>query len=176
MSLVVCNVENEVLWIQLQGLYSQHFIFFVTYKWAQKACIFVLGKPFHITVIQHSNLLSLVVCNVENEVLWIQLQGLYSQHFILFVTYKWAQKAWAFVLGKPFQITVMQCSNLLSLLVGYKENEVLWIQLQGLYSQHFILFVTYKWAQKAWIFVLAKPFNLTVMQHSNLLSLRLYVT
>ncbi len=33
--------------------------------------------------------------------------------------------------------------------VSYKENEVLWIQSQVPYSQHFIFFVTYKWVQLA---------------------------
>jgi hypothetical protein len=37
-------------------------------------------------------------------------QGMYSQHFIIFVnfvTYKWAKYAWVFVHNKPFQPIVM---------------------------------------------------------------------
>ncbi len=34
--------------------------------------------------------------------------------------------------------------NLLVQFVSYKENEVLWIRTQGLYSQHTIFFVTYE--------------------------------
>ncbi len=34
-------------------------------------------------------------------------QGLYSQQFNLFVTYKWAQKAGVFAPDKPFWLSVM---------------------------------------------------------------------
>ncbi len=33
---------------------------------------------------------------------------------------------------------------LLDQLIGYEENEVLWLHSLSLYSQHFIFFVTYK--------------------------------
>jgi hypothetical protein len=33
--------------------------------------------------------------------------------------------------------------------MSYKDNEVLQICYQGMYSQPFIFFVTYEWAQKA---------------------------
>ncbi len=36
--------------IRNQGPYSQHFIFFVTYEWDQKARAFVLGKPLQACV------------------------------------------------------------------------------------------------------------------------------
>ncbi len=32
-----------------QGPYSQHFIIFVNYEWAQKACAFVPAKPFYLS-------------------------------------------------------------------------------------------------------------------------------
>jgi len=32
---LVSYKQNGVLWIQYQGRYSQHFIFFVTYGWTQ---------------------------------------------------------------------------------------------------------------------------------------------
>jgi hypothetical protein len=50
-----------------------------------------------------------------------------------------------FVSNKTFQSSVMKSSNLLDPFVSYKENEVLWIHLQGPYSQHYIFFVTYVW-------------------------------
>ncbi len=37
--------------------YSQHFIFFLTYKWVQQARVFVLGKPFQTSVLWHTSLL-----------------------------------------------------------------------------------------------------------------------
>jgi hypothetical protein len=37
--------------------------------------------------------------------------------------------------------------SLLDQFVSYEENEMLWILTQELYSQHFIVFVTYEWAQ-----------------------------
>jgi hypothetical protein len=36
-----------------KGSYSQHFVFFVTYKLAQLARVFVPGKPFQPSVISH---------------------------------------------------------------------------------------------------------------------------
>ncbi len=50
-----------------QGLYSQHFIFFVTYDWAHLARIFVPDMSFQPSVIKHSSLLgSFLICE-ENE-------------------------------------------------------------------------------------------------------------
>ncbi len=48
-----------------------HFIFFVTYDWAQKARVFVTGKPFWPTVVQLSSLLGQYISYEENEVLWM---------------------------------------------------------------------------------------------------------
>ncbi len=38
--------RNTFKLIMNTGLYSQHFIFFATYEWAQKARVLVTGKPF----------------------------------------------------------------------------------------------------------------------------------
>jgi hypothetical protein len=46
-----------------------------------------------------------------------------SKHFILFVTYKWAQLTRVFVHGKPFQARVIEHFNLLGSIVNYKEKE-----------------------------------------------------
>ncbi len=48
------------------------------------------------------------------------------------------------VTGKFFQPIVIYYS---SFIVSYEDNEVLWIQYKGLYSQHFIFFVAYELAQ-----------------------------
>jgi hypothetical protein len=53
----------------------------------------------------------------------------------------WAQKARVIVNSKPLWHIVVYRSCLLGLLVSYKENEVLRIRLQGLYSQAFLFFV-----------------------------------
>jgi hypothetical protein len=50
-----------------------------------------------------------------------------------------------FVSCKTFQSSVMKSSSLLDPFVSYEENKVLWIHLQGPYSQHYIFFVTYVW-------------------------------
>jgi hypothetical protein len=50
-------------------LYSQHFIFFITYEWALEGMLFVTGEPFKPSVINHSSLLCLFVINEIKEVL-----------------------------------------------------------------------------------------------------------
>jgi hypothetical protein len=42
-------------------------------------------------------------------------------------------------------------SGLLGAFVSYEGNEVLQIQPLSLYSQHFILFITYEWAKDSYI-------------------------
>ncbi len=44
-------------------------------------------------------------------------QGLHSQHFISFITYKWAQEAR--VPGKPFQLSMIYDSSLLDPFIIY---------------------------------------------------------
>ena len=51
-----------------RGSYSQH-IFCVTYDLAQKDKVFVRGKPFQLSVMQHSSLFVPPVSYRENEVL-----------------------------------------------------------------------------------------------------------
>jgi hypothetical protein len=53
-----------LLWKQ----YSQHLIFFITYKWAQQARLFVPGKPFPPSVMQHYVLLNPFASYRENKV------------------------------------------------------------------------------------------------------------
>ncbi len=84
---------------------------------------------------------------MEGKVLWMQPLSEYSQHFIVFVTYKQAQYVRVFVTGKHLKLGVMQQSSLLGWFISYIENKVSWIQPLGPYSQHFIFFVTYKQAQ-----------------------------
>jgi hypothetical protein len=73
----------------------------------------------------HSSLYSSLVQYEETKVLLIRPWGLYSQHFIFFITYEQAQKVRVFVLGKPFQLNVMQHSSLSDQFTSYEENEFL---------------------------------------------------
>ncbi len=107
--------------------------------------MFVHGKPFQLSFMEHSCFLGPFISYEENKVFWILSQGLYSQHFIFLVTCEWAQYARVFVPAKPFQLSVMYKTFFLGPFVSYDEYEVLWILSQGLYSQHSIFFVTYKW-------------------------------
>jgi hypothetical protein len=57
-----------------------------------------MNRPKKLECFSETSLYSLVKCNTlalqsyeENEVLWIQYQGLYSQHLIFFVAYEWTQ-------------------------------------------------------------------------------------
>jgi hypothetical protein len=52
-----------------QGLYSQYFIFFVTYEWTQHESVFVPWKTFQHGVMKQSSLLDPFVHNEEIEVL-----------------------------------------------------------------------------------------------------------
>jgi hypothetical protein len=67
--------------------------------------------------------------------------------FMFFITSELAQKPRLFVPGKPLQPSVMEHSSVLGPFISYKENEVLWILPQELYSQLFMFFITYEWAQ-----------------------------
>jgi hypothetical protein len=73
------------------GPYEEHFIFYVTYEWPQQARMLDPGKPFQPSVMKHSCILCPFVSSKENEVLGIRSLGSYAEHFIFYVTYKWAQ-------------------------------------------------------------------------------------
>ncbi len=104
---------------------TQHFIFFVTYKWVLKARVLVLAKPFWNFAIQCPSLLGPFVSYVENDALGIWLLGPYSHHFIFFATYKWAQKARVFVPAKPIEPIIIQHPSMLGPFASYVENDVL---------------------------------------------------
>ncbi len=162
--------ENELLWIWYLRLYSKHFTFFVTHKWAQKARLLHYTRPERLAMDKHSSLFSPFVRYDKNEYLWILLLRLYYQHFIFSVTYKWAQKARVLHNTKPERLAKDNHSNLFSPFVSYDENELLWLWYLRLYSQHFILFVTHTWAQKARVLHYAKAERLTRDKHSSLFS------
>ncbi len=69
------------------GLYSQHFIFFVTYEWTKKARMLHYAGLESLARDKYSSLLGPFVSYEENDVLWKFLLGLYSQNFFFFVTY-----------------------------------------------------------------------------------------
>ncbi len=106
------------------GPYAQPFIFYVTYEWGQQARMFDPGKPFQPSVIRHSSILYQFVSWKENEVLGIRSLGSYEEHFIFYVTYKWAQYGRVFVPGKPIQPSERQPSSILCPFVSSKENKV----------------------------------------------------
>jgi hypothetical protein len=116
---------------------------------------------------KHSSLLGEFVSYKENEVMWIR--SLVTIYFISFVTYQWAQKATAV---HNIRLEKLYCDKLSSLLeefVSYKENEVLWIWPLWPYTQHFISFVTYQWAQKATVVHYIRLENLYCDKNSSLL-------
>ncbi len=110
--------------IRILRSYSQHFIFFVAYEWV-----------FHNTWLErlaedkHSCLLDPFVSYTKNEVLWIYTLGLYSQNFIFFVAYKWAQKARVLHYAWLERFAQDKYSCLLEPFKTYEENKVLRIQL-----------------------------------------------
>ncbi len=92
--------QNALYWIELEKngknlwLYSQDFIFFITYKEAQYVGVLRYSKLERLADGKHPSLLGSFICFIsyeENEVLWIWLLGQHSKHFIFFVTPKWAQ-------------------------------------------------------------------------------------
>ncbi len=67
-----------MLWIWPQGLYTQNFIFFVTYEWAKKARVFANDNPFQSYFMKHSCLMGPFSRYGLNEV--------FAQSFIFFIT------------------------------------------------------------------------------------------
>ncbi len=63
-------VENEVLWKWLPQPYSQNFIFFVSYKYFQKARVLDYTHPEKLASDKQSNILGPFASYEENEVLW----------------------------------------------------------------------------------------------------------
>ncbi len=63
----VSYAENEVLWIRLQGLYPQYFIFFVAYEWAQFARVLHYTKLKRLAWDQQSSLFGSLACLEETE-------------------------------------------------------------------------------------------------------------
>ncbi len=102
---------------------------------------------------------------------WCEYDTLdYSQHFILFVAHKWAQKARVLHYTKAERLSRDKHFILFSPIVSYDENELLWIWYLRLYYQHFILFLAHKWAQKARVLHYAKAERLDRDKHSCLFS------
>ncbi len=135
--------ENKVMWICVQWLYTQHFIFFVTLKYTQQVRVLLYTRLKKLAKDKHSSILRPFMSYEENIVLWIWLDGLYSQQFIFFITFKWAQKARVLHYTRLERLVKEKCSTLLKQFIIYKENKVLRIWFQGLYSQDFIFFLTW---------------------------------
>jgi hypothetical protein len=66
---------NKVLWTQPQGTYSQHFIFFIAYKWVQQATVLLYSRLESLARDKRASLLDPFISYEGNKVLWIQPQG-----------------------------------------------------------------------------------------------------
>jgi hypothetical protein len=66
------------------GVYSEHLIFFLTYKLDQYVRVFSTGKPFQLIVMKLSSLLYWFVSYEENEVLWMCTLILISDLLVLY--------------------------------------------------------------------------------------------
>ncbi len=120
--------ENEVWWTGPPGQYSRHFIFFVTYGWAQQARALYYSRLERLAKDKHSSLLGSFVSYNEIEELWIRPLWHCLQHFIFFIAYKYTQQAKALHYSKLERLTKDKHSGLLGVFVSYKENEVSWIR------------------------------------------------
>jgi hypothetical protein len=96
---------------------------------------------------KYSTSLGLFLSYEETEVLGVCGQGLYSHHFIFFITYKWAQYTTVVQYNRLERLARDKYSTSLGLFLSYEETKVLGVCGQGLYSQDFIFFETNKWAQ-----------------------------
>ncbi len=63
----------------------------------------------------------------------IMSQGMYSQHFILFVTYELTQRARVLNYSRLEKLVREKHSSLLEQFVSYEKNEGLWIDTQVFY-------------------------------------------
>ncbi len=157
----ICKLQRKWSVVNRRpGAIFTTFILFATYKWAQKAWVLNNNRLEKLATNKHARFLGPFVSFGENEVLWIRDQGPYSQHFIFFATYKWAQKAWVLNNTRLEKLASNKHSSLLGQFLSFGENEALSIRDDGPYSQHFIFFVTYEWAQKAGVLnntMLEKP-------------------
>jgi hypothetical protein len=67
--------EIGVLWILSQGLCSKHYMFFITYKWAQWARVLHYTRLERFATDKRSSLLGPPVSYEESEVFWIVMNG-----------------------------------------------------------------------------------------------------
>ncbi len=144
------NYEEKVLlWIQDLGPYSQPFTSFVTYKWAQQAWALNQTRVWSFARDQCFSLFGpFLSCEIK-WILWIQDLGLYSQHFTVFITCKWAHQAIVFHNNHLKRLARDKHPSLLGPFLSYEEKGLLWIQDLGPYSKHFIFFIIYACAQWA---------------------------
>ncbi len=138
---------------------SRHFIFFVTYQWAQKVRVFHPGKPLKtVNFTGQMVIFMLKQLQVENTELstFIRLKP-NSKHFIFFVPYKWAQIIGVFDPGKPLRtvkfysiishryllttmlFTTWNISIHLSLTVLSVIARYVWASLSGIYKSDLVI-------------------------------------
>jgi hypothetical protein len=108
--------------MQLLKTYLQHFIFFVAYEWAQQARVLVHTRLERLACDKNSSLLGKFMSYKENEVLWMWILETYSQHFIFFVAYKWAQQARVYNYTRLERLSSDKNSSLLGQFMSYEQN------------------------------------------------------
>ncbi len=129
--------ENKVLPIRPHGLYSQHFIFSVSYKCAHSAIMLHYTRLKRLVRDKHSSLLGPFITYEENKFLQIRTQGQFSEHFFFSVSYKWAQKTTVLHYTRLKRLVRDKHSSLLGPFITYEENKFLQIRTQGQFSEHF---------------------------------------
>ncbi len=63
-------LRRLIKYSKIQLLYSEHFIFFTTFEWTQKAVVFVTGKTLQPSVMLHSSWFGAFVSYEEIGLLW----------------------------------------------------------------------------------------------------------
>ncbi len=140
--------EKEVLWMQQIGHNICGLIFFLTYRWVQKARVLNYLRLERFTMDKQFSLLGLFLSYEEYEVLWMQQIGHNICGLIFFLTYRWDPKSQTRCTWLE-RFTRDKHSSLLGLFLSYEEYEVLWMQQIGHNICGLIFFITYRWVQKA---------------------------
>jgi hypothetical protein len=94
---------------------------------------------------EHSSLLEQFVSYKENEMNWAPEALFITLHFLR--NFQICLISWSVMSHLLERLAGDKHSSLLETFVSYEKNEMLWMQLQGPHSQHFIFFVTFIWAQ-----------------------------
>ncbi len=117
--------EIKVSWVWPLGLYSQCFIFYLTYELSQKARVLHYARLKRPARTKQFTLLEPLISYKTIEELWVWPRGLYSQCFIFYVTNEWPQQARVLNYASLERLVRDKPSSLLGPSLRYEENEVL---------------------------------------------------